>query len=323
MRTSLVVEALDQVPVSVTLSPGLSMLALITDALSGRGRGAPESWRRLLQAAAGTQDAMVVRSLAWPGFSVLPDVVLPGEFTRDMNVPAQVATLKDLSPDILLGELEVITQGRPTPHWQGAVDHPRRWLHGYADLLEASWTAMSPVWRQLRPILDREIERVAVAAARRTLDVVLDDLHANTRFREQTLSFPDAEPDTFTIDSRSLVLMPMLAGPQALIARLDGPGAVWIGYPVPGLTNPPPVGLRHTHQLEVVIGATRAAILTCLQQPLTMGALARRVQQAPSTISYHCDRLEAAGLITRLRDGREIYVLRTQRAQIIVNLFAG
>ncbi|MEV0613773.1 winged helix-turn-helix domain-containing protein [Nonomuraea sp. NPDC050404] len=322
MRTSLVVEALDRVPVSVTLSPGLSMLALITDALSGRGRGAPESWRRSLRAAAGTQDVMVVRSLAWPGYSVLPDVVLPGDFTRDVDVPAQVAMLRDLSPDVLLSELEEITDGRPAPHWQGAVNYPKRWLHGYAGLLEASWAAMSPIWRQLRPVFDREVERVAVAAARGSLDVVLDDLHANTSYQEQTLSFPDAEPDTFAIGSRTLVLKPMLAGSQALIARLDGPHAVWIGYPVPGLANPQPVaGRQRSDELQFFLGEARTAILTCLQQPLTMGVLARRIQQAPNMVSYHCDRLESAGLITRMRRGREIYVHRTQRAQILMDLF--
>ncbi|MFB4263261.1 hypothetical protein [Nonomuraea sp. GTA35] len=112
MRTSLVVERLDRMPGSVTLSPGLSMLALITDALSGRGRGAPESWRQRLRSAAGDQDEMVVRSLASPGFTVLPDVVLPGE-------------------------LEEITGGRPVSHWRGAIEDPRPAATGrrHADLM--------------------------------------------------------------------------------------------------------------------------------------------------------------------------------------------
>ncbi|MFI6294652.1 winged helix-turn-helix domain-containing protein [Nonomuraea sp. NPDC050790] len=322
MRTSLVVGRLERVPVSVTLSPGLTMLALITDALSGRARGAPEPWRQLVRSAAGAQDAMVVRSLASPGFSVLPDVVLPGEFTRDLEVPEQVEMLRDLPPDLLLSELEAISGGPPAPHWRGAVDNPRRWLGGYADLLQAAWSAMSPLWRRMLPVMEREVERVAVAAARRCLDVVLDDLHVGCRYQEDVLSFPDVEPETFTIGSRSLVLMPMLAGQNALIARLDGPGAVWIGYPLPGLTAAPAPERQRPDLLRCFMGEARAAILTCLDRPLTMGALGRRVQHAPNMVSYHCDRLESAGLITRVRQGREIYVRRTARAQVLIDLFS-
>ncbi|MBO2446340.1 winged helix-turn-helix transcriptional regulator [Actinomadura barringtoniae] len=328
MRTSLVMERLERVPVSITLTPALSMLALITDALSGRARGAPESWRRLVRSTAAAQDDMVVRSLAWPGFSVLPDVVLPGDFTQDLDVPSQVAMLHEAPPDTLLAELEVITRGTPPVHWREAVDDPKRWLHGYADLVEETWTALCPLWTRMRPLLDREVERVAVATARRSLDVVLDDLHGGCSFRDGTFSFPDFEPERFTIGSRGLVLMPMLAGPDALIARLDSPDAVWIGYPLPGLAGaladavPDAAPTPRQDMLAVVMGEVRARILAGLDRPLTMGTLARRVQYAPSVVTYHCDRLESAGLIARRRDGREIHVQRTGRGSALVELFS-
>ncbi|GAB2940189.1 winged helix-turn-helix domain-containing protein [Nonomuraea fastidiosa] len=320
MHTSLLIERIDRVPVTVTLTPGLSMLALITDALAGRARGAPEAWRRLVRSAARRPDPTVVRSLASPGFSVLPDLVLPGEFTRDLDVPDQLDMLRDLPGDALVEEVETIVGGRPPEHWRPALTHPHRWLHGYAALLEEVWSAMRPVWERARPLLEREVERVAVAAARRSLDVLLNSLHPNCRYRDDTLSFPDFEPEHFTIGSRGLVLMPMLAGPEALISRLDGPEAVWLGYPLPGADLPP---RRHEDRLRLLVGDVRAAILTALERPLTMGALARRVGYAPNAVSYHCNRLESAGLISRRRDGREIYVERTPRASVVVDLFAG
>ncbi|WP_160150460.1 winged helix-turn-helix domain-containing protein [Nonomuraea solani] len=266
-----------------------------------------------------------MRSLAAPGFSVLPDVVLPGDYTKDLDVPTQVAMLRDLSAETLLTELEMITHGRPAPHWQGAVDDPKRWLHEYATLLESVWSAMNPVWKRYRPLMDREVERVAVAAARRSLHVVLDDLHTDCRFDQGTLSFPDFEPERFAIESRGLVLMPMLAGPNAFITRLDGPDAVWAGYPLPGLADGRASAAAGRHDgdgLAFVTGAVRSDILLSLKRPMTMGALARGLQYAPNTVTYHCDRLESAGLIVRRRQGREIYVERTPRAAILVELFA-
>jgi DNA-binding transcriptional ArsR family regulator len=323
MRTTLTVDRPDSVPVSVVLAPGLSVLALITDTLSGRARGAPESWRRLIRSATGPGDETVVGSLASPGHSVVPDLVLPGDPVRDVRVETQIEILRDLPVDTLLAQLEEITDGRPPPHWRPAVDRPQRWLRGYADLVERAWRAMAPVWRRARPLLDREIERVAVAAARGSLDVVLNGLHAGCRFQNDAFSFPDVEPAWFSMDSRRLVLKPMLAGPTSLISRLDAPDFVWVGYPLPGLgalTSPPrPRG--RDDPLVLMIGDVRATILRSLDRPLTMSGLAHVIMLAPNAVTYHCGRLETAGLILRQRSGREIHVHRTDRATALVNLF--
>jgi hypothetical protein len=321
MRTTLSIERLDRVPVSVTLSPGLSMLAIITDTLSGRVRGAPESWRRLVRSSVAPRDDLVVRTLASPGFTVLPDVVLPGDFTKDLDVGAQLEMLRDLPPESLLTELEEITDGQPPPHWQPVVDDPARWLRGYADLVAQTWTAMSGLWTRVRPLLDREVERVAVAAARGTLDAVLANLHSGCNFHDGTFSFPDLEPERFSIGSRGLVLMPMLSGPKALISRLDGPDAAWIGYPLPAAGSLAPASPPSREDpLTLIVGDVRATILAGLDRPLTMSQVARRLQQAPNVISYHCDRLESAGLILRHRTGRQIWVHRTDRADALVSL---
>ncbi|MET9251516.1 helix-turn-helix domain-containing protein [Nonomuraea sp. NPDC003709] len=319
MRTRLVIERLDRVPVTVTMVPGLSMLALICDALAGRDRGAPERWRQLVRSAAVAPDGMVVDSLSAPGYTIFPDVAFPGDFSRDLDVPTQLEMLRDLSPDALQTELDSITDGRPPPHWQPAMKHPRRWLHGFADLLGQAWSAMYPEWQQTRALFDREVERIAVASARGALDVVLNDVHADCTFSEGALSVPDYGPDEFSIESRGLVLIPMLAGPDALIVRFDGPEVAWIGYPPPYLTVPRPKDTEE--QLQFLFGDARATILASVDQPMSMGVLARRIKCHPSVITYHCKRLESAGLVTRRRDGREIYVHLTRRGTALLDLF--
>ncbi len=319
MGTRRVIERLDRVPVTVTMVPGLSMLALICDALAGRDRGAPERWRQLVRSAAVAPDEMVVDSLAAPGYNIFPDVAFPGDFSRDLDVATQLEMLRDLPPDALQIELDSITDGRPPPHWQPAMKDPRRWLRGFADLIEQAWSAMQPEWQQTRALFDREVERIAVAGARGALDVVLNDLHAECTFREGALSVPDYGPDEFSIGSRGLVLIPMLAGPDALIVRLDGPAAVWIGYSPPHLTVPRPKDTEE--QLQFLFGDARATILASVDQPMSMGVLARRIKCHPSVITYHCKRLESAGLVTRRRDGREIYVHLTKRGTALLDLF--
>ncbi|HEY9522700.1 MAG TPA: hypothetical protein VIR33_05640, partial [Thermopolyspora sp.] len=309
--------------VSVALAPGPSMLNLIIDSLSGRTRGAPETWRRLIQSEIKSHDETIVRSLA-PSFgSRLPNLVLPGDLSTDVRIETQIEILRDLPKDALLDELEEITQGDPQPHWQPAVDEPERWLRGYADLLEQVWQVMAPIWRRARPLLDHEIERVAVAAVRGGLDMVLNGMHADCRFQGGVLSFPDAWPAEHALGSRRLVLKPMLAGRSALAGQLDMPDAVWIGYPLPGigtLTVAPPRPSGKADDLVLVIGDVRAAILRGLDRPLTMSRLAKVIQHAPNAVTYHCDRLETAGLILRQRIGREIHVHRTERAVALIDL---
>ncbi|MEV0386666.1 winged helix-turn-helix domain-containing protein [Nonomuraea sp. NPDC050643] len=319
MRTRLFIGRLDRVPVNVTMVPGLSMLALISDALAGRDRGAPERWRRLVRSAVMTPDETVVDSLASPGYTIFPDAAFPGDFRRDLDVPTQLEMVRDAPPDALQEELDVMTDGQPPPHWQPAMKHPRRWLHGFAGLLEQTWSAMYEEWQQTRELFDREVERVAVASARGALDVVLNNLHVDCSFREGAFSVPDYGCDEFSIESKNLVLMPLLAGSNALIARLDGPDTVWIAYSPPHLTTPRPKSTEE--QLKLLLGDARAAVLISLDRPLSMGVLARRVKCHPSVITYHCSRLESAGLITRRREGREIYVHRTKRGTALLNLF--
>ncbi|MFI7128845.1 hypothetical protein ACIBQ1_24295 [Nonomuraea sp. NPDC050153] len=319
MRARLLIERLDRVPVTVTMVPGLSMLALISDALAGRDKGTPERWRQLVRSAAVTPDGTVVDSLSAPGCTVFPTVAFPGDFSRDVDVPAQLEMLRDLSPDALQVELDSLTNGQPPTHWQPAMKAPRRWLHGFANLMEQVWSAMHPEWQQTRALFDREVERIAVASARGALDVVLNGLHPDCTFRDGALTIPHYSLDEFPIGSKGLVLMPMLAGPNALITCVDGPDAVWVGYSPPHLTMPRPKDTEE--QLGFLFGNARATILISVDQPLSMGVLARRIKCHPSVITYHCNHLESAGLVTRRRDGREIYVHRTKRGTDLLDLF--
>ncbi|WP_188188753.1 hypothetical protein [Nonomuraea sp. SYSU D8015] len=98
---------------------------------------------------------------------------------------------------------------------------------------------------------------------------------------------------------------------------------VWIGYPLHGPADGAPAGGRDD-RLGFLVGDVRSAILPSLERPLTMGALARRQVRAfsgPNAVTYHCDRLESAELITRHRDGWQIYVRRTKRGSALMSLF--
>jgi DNA-binding transcriptional ArsR family regulator len=320
--TELHIGRLDDATVRVSVDPYLSVLALTTDALGGRRRGAPESWRRRIRSAVSPAQAQAVWPLVAPGHSVMPDSVTPLSPLLETPVEEQVERLRELSPDDLLADLDGVFGSAPPQHWRAVARQPRQWLRAYADATNQVWTAMRPAWRDAHPLLDREIARVGAAAVRGRLDVVLGGIHPSSRFEDGVLKIRDPEPARFELGGRPLVLVPMVSGRDALICSLDRPDAVWLGYPVPGaerLFRGAPPSSRD-NSLELLLGPVRAQVLAALTRPTTMGELATLTRLTPSAITYHCERLSAAGLVRRERHGREVHVVLTPLAERLTEL---
>jgi DNA-binding transcriptional ArsR family regulator len=322
--TELYVGAPEDAPVRVSIAPCMSALALVTDALGGRRRGAPETVRRQIRAAVAPAHARAAGPLTAPGRSVAPDCVTPLNAVLETSVDEQAARWRDLSAGDLLTDLETTFGGEPPAHWRGVAQQPVRWLHAYAGAMTDAWAVTKPLWRRAGALLDREIERVGTAVVRGRLDLLLSGLHPHCRFGDGVLTIRDPEPARYELAGRPLVLVPMLSGRDALICSLDRPDAVWLAYPVPGAdrllagAGVPDRG----DSLELLLGPVRARVLTALARPRTMGELAGLTGLAPSAITYHCRRLTSAGLLERERCGREVRVARTERAEQLADLLA-
>jgi DNA-binding transcriptional ArsR family regulator len=119
---------------------------------------------------------------------------------------------------------------------------------------------------------------------------------------------------------RRLVLMPMIAGRDSVLASFERPDVCCIGYPV----RQPSPGTQVTSSgaLAMILGQVRAAILQALRQPRTVSDLAADVHCAPTTATYHLHQLAAAGLIIRERCGISVRVSRTARGDELVDLLS-
>ncbi|MGW4790899.1 hypothetical protein ACWEPC_00600, partial [Nonomuraea sp. NPDC004297] len=182
--------------------------------------------------------------------------------------------------------------------------------------------AAAPLWQRARPLLDREVERVGVTSVRGGPELLLGTLSTRVVHDGHGLRFPGPERGTYELGERTIVLVPMLAGRDAVVLGLDDPGAVWIAYPVPGaasLWRRPAAPAKD--DLSALVGPVRAGLLHALDRPMTMSMLATDLRLAPSGLTYHCDRLRAGRLITRERRGREVWIARTHRAEELLELF--
>jgi DNA-binding transcriptional ArsR family regulator len=79
---------------------------------------------------------------------------------------------------------------------------------------------------------------------------------------------------------------------------------------------PPP-----SASLEALLGPQRARILLRLDAPATAGQLSEMLHAVPSMATHHLRVLEAAGLVRRTREGRQVWVRRTARGTELVALY--
>lgn len=326
-RVELRIGESDRVLISVVSAPHVTVLRLLTDAVGGMRRGLPERLRRDVARGVGADERAAILPMVQPGASLVPDCVLRTPDT-DLTVAEQVESLLDTAGDTVVAQLAAMFGPAVPGRWRAVADDPARWLAGYAKATREVWDRYAPIWRRGLPLLEREAERVGTAAVRGGTEALLANLHPRLRYRDGVLSIDDPEPAVYELAGRRLVLVPTMGSRNDVTANFDLPGAVWIGYPVPGLTglwqdidlDGPRRLAPAPDALTLLLGKQRGALLRLAAKPVGVGALASALGCAPSTATYQCDQLAAAGLIIRERRGREVRVLRTGRGDALVDL---
>jgi len=326
-HTELHLGPLSEVRVSVWPAPLVTLLSLVVDALGGPQQGVSPEWVRLVRSAMPMAATRAVCPVVDRSTVTFPDCLAPIG-SSDEPVPALLERIAAVPPDVFCQSVTEVFDGQRLLMWQAAMQRPRAWLGQYVTVLSAAWQAYAPIWRQLTALHARETERVGSAVVGGGLDLLLAGISARTRLFGDTLCLPDRSPHRVELGTRRLVLVPLASGFNAAAFNLDLPDLVWFGYPLSGLSAVRPGDLSNAapapgpDALTCLLGPVRASVLRVLRRPTTMGALARLLNAAPSTVTYHCAQLASAGLVLRRRDGREVHIERTPRGDAVVDLLS-
>ena len=320
--------SLPDVPaVSVVMAPAQSVITLLMQAASGQAWGASASLLSAIRDGLRPQARFAAQSFTERGWTHIPDSCTPMSPLADASVAEHAARLRDLPAATLTRELLAAGGGVGCPpHWRAAAEQPRRWLNSMADASLDIWAVAEPRWRAAGPLLDREIRRIGTASVRGGMMALLNSLHPGLRYQDGTFTYaPPCNPFAFRslgpVGPRRLVLVPMIAGRNAVLFSFDLDDVCYIGYPIPR----PRAGAQETANgaLATILGPVRATILQVLRQALTVGDLATAVHCAPTTATYHLHQLAAADLITRQKSGSTVWVSRTPRGDELVDLLSG
>ncbi|GAB2888497.1 hypothetical protein [Streptomyces mayteni] len=316
----------DALRVTVIPHPAASLLSLVAGTFGNRPHKIPRAWQRLLASAAPPGTEEVLRPLFSPAFSVIPDCLTPTAGMLQGDAASYLERLGDLPGETLLAELETdFTTGVPI-QWRPVIHRPRRWITAHARLMQILWREIEPLWRRAHPLIQRETERIAVAAMYERLDTVLACLSPRYRYTLDTLHLPDPQAQDFHLGDRRLTLVPLVSGPGASLFAFDRPDFVWIGYPLPTLdrllTSSGSATEPYRDPLRLLIGPLRAAVLRIAPTRPTMRELASHLHVTPATATYHCVHLETTGLLHRLRHGREVRIQLTPLGEHLIDLLA-
>ena len=310
---------LSTVHISAVRSPQLSLVQWLLDAAAVSA--APSRFASAIAMSARAPARFAYRSLGMPGLDRLPDCTTPILSEFDVPVERQVAWLREAEEDRLLRELAGLWSEAPPKPWQAVREDPRGWMASLAQASADAWTVAEPRWRRGQRALDREFARIGTAVMSGCADALLNSLHPRIRFRDGHVEFRSGCDQSVPLNRRRLVLAPMLVRSERVIVSFDRPDIAYIAYPIAAQDD---AGGAWGHrsrleQLDAILGPLRARALYGLAQPRAMNELAAYLNCAPSTATYHCDQLEAAGLIVRERRGQSMWARRTTRAERLLD----
>ncbi|MFJ1757663.1 ArsR/SmtB family transcription factor [Kitasatospora sp. NPDC088134] len=247
----------------------------------------------------------------------LPDFLnpVPGEPVTELT--GELALVRATGPEQVRRDLDQLRADRrgPLPARLRALERePAEALGRIAAEIGAYWQlALAPYWSRIRTVLEADVLQRARHAAGAGSAGMLGELHGTVRWADGTLHLSERHCAVTRIATGAgLLLIPSVFAWPRLLTRVVGAETPQLCYPALGAGT---VWERRTHPraeaLALVLGRTRARLLTELDTPASTTELAARCGLSPAAVSQHLTALRDAGLASSHRAGRQVLYART------------
>lgn len=268
-----------------------------------------------------------------PAYALLAELVRPAGYVPDFLNPApagpaptlaeELAAIRATPAERVRRDLDRLGAGEGGlgPRLRALYADPEAGLARLTGAVETYWElALAPYWARIRAVLDADVLYRARQAAEHGTARVLNDLHAEVCWSEDTLRLRHRSrplpgrragagllliPSAFTGPGLYTLLAP--ADPPQLAYPARGTGGLWEAAPPPG-----------AGALAAVLGRSRALLLAELGAPASTTELARRTGLSPSAVSQYLTALREARLVSAHRAGRWVLHARTASAEALL-----
>ena len=265
-------------------------------------------------------DGLAVLQALQPRRGYTPDFLAPTPSGPETTVHDELDRVAHTPLGQVIHELQLCRANQSDPTARAALADlladPQRARDTIAQALLSCWQQLlAPHWPRVQHLLDSDVRHRAQHLTDHGLSHLLQHLHPDVRHLDDTIQVDWRRPGVQQhrdVNGAGLVLLPSAFTWPQPIAVLDPPWQPTIVYPARGVAAlwhaPPPDAPA---ALTAVLGATRARLLTDLDEPDDTTRLAARYAMAPSSLSRHLQALRAAGLLTAHRQQRRVLYQRT------------
>jgi hypothetical protein len=268
-------------------------------------------------------DELAVRPLALPHTWPLivndreswPQFLLPAPQGPGTDIGAELTAMRRTTARQVRASLRRVF-GDELPEAASALsERPAAGLRAVAAELHDAWERLvAPHWPRIRAVLDADIAHRARQLATGGAERLFADLHPDLRWRDGVLTLRRPGRDRVVTPAGGLVLLPVVLGPQYVLAKTHTTTRTTLRYPARGVATLWTAGTRPVRGSAVrLLGRPRARLLDALRSPTTTTDLARATGVTPGAVSQHLAVLRDSGLVAGERIGRTVLYLTTER----------
>lgn len=285
-------------------------------------------WAQEVETVMGDElDLPYMRSVILP-HGYMADFLSSTPENRDLPIEGQIATLRDLPPEIIRKSVQrAIDEGGETELRQQFMAYPSELMQCLIEELQLYWSrALAPHWTRIRTVLENDMLYRARELALNGVEPTLNTLSASVKYEGGVLTYNkpmSCNRREYGLAGEGLYLMPSvfkggygmswLMVPEfepALIYGARG-GGNWYAETMPDAEE----------QLRAVIGDAPARLLVALAAPDHTSNLAKRLYLTAGAVSQQLKRLNQAGLVESSRSGYKVYYRLSERGTKLLDLF--
>lgn len=299
----------------------VSPLAEALSALRTLAEGGPQLWERPWHEAhlpafrqRVADDPFAVALLSGVlGRGLLPEFMAAPPATTEPSFADELTRVRQRSPAKALADLAVPLRGAPLPL---ALQIPDP-AGAVADLLGWVWEhTLASDWTRRRSQLHADIVSRSSRVARQGWAAALQDLAPQVRWLgDGRLQINTSERPPRDLAGAELVLV--ATRNRRSWVSWDAPHRYALMYPASGQLLDP-AGTWAPAAMRALLGATRADLLTRLEEPASTTQLSTITGLAIGTVGHHLRVLHDAGLLNRRRTGATVLYYRSSLGDSLI-----